>query len=228
MQSTLSNEAQQSIRNFLKGHTLVRGLGNKQNACSIAAINLALSGRLTDEVPSCMSEIIGYWIVRIQDSMPNEIRNSDEWRNLLPLAAGTGRELEAERFRDIINWYWDMMPACQDTASRFGIGEIWSEATAKKDASALLKEMDYRKAKGIQAQVRERANRVAIASVDSVKKFRSGHESMYYAGAWVAGGVIAMIELCCVDLVYQEEVRAEFWRKIDPAGLLAKLIAVES
>jgi hypothetical protein len=71
--------------------TLPSGLGTEESACSIAAINLALTGELTDDIPDCMSEVIGRWIIPTQDAMPAELRNSPRWKSLLPLAAGTGQ-----------------------------------------------------------------------------------------------------------------------------------------
>lgn len=35
--------------------------GAKHEACSIAAINLALSGHLTDDIPECMLPVISRW-----------------------------------------------------------------------------------------------------------------------------------------------------------------------
>jgi len=74
--STITLEQQQAIAAKLASMHLPSGLGDEEAACSIAAINLALSGKLTDEIPDCMSEVIGKWIIRIQDSMPDDMRNS--------------------------------------------------------------------------------------------------------------------------------------------------------
>lgn len=88
-------ETQTKIAELLKNCHPTSGLGqNEHEACSIVAINLALTGKLTDEIPDCMSPVIGNWIIRIQDAMPEEMRNSEEWKSLLPFAAGTGREFE--------------------------------------------------------------------------------------------------------------------------------------
>src|SRR5690606_14402171 len=97
------------------------GLGSRERACSIAAINLALSGDLTDDIPECMSPTIGRWIIQVQDTMPAEIRNSAEWRGLLPLAAGTGREHEEERRAVILDWMWGtVLPSLQGLADERG------------------------------------------------------------------------------------------------------------
>ena len=49
----------QRIADFLAEHQLSSGLGTAEEPCSIAAINLALTGRLTDDIPQCMSPVIG-------------------------------------------------------------------------------------------------------------------------------------------------------------------------
>ena len=108
----LTTEQQTAIADRLASMHLPSGLGDEENACSIAAINLALTGELTDDIPSCMSEVIGQWIIKIQDSMPDEMRNSLEWKLLLPLAAGTGREKEKERLQIILDWMWGTGSTC--------------------------------------------------------------------------------------------------------------------
>lgn len=233
MQSTLSNEAQQSIRDFLKGHTLSRGVGNKESACSIAAINLALDGRLTDEIPNCMSQIIGNWIIRVQDSMPDEIRNGDEWRNLLPFAAGTGRKSERARLEAILNWYWELMPEGQEAADRFGIGVMWSNAIKARDTTELKKFTGdgYRNVRQIGvrhfANAMDEAFHVASASENVWERFDKQAAYMYLQGAWIAGGIVSMVDLSCIGMYPQEKIRAKLWKKIDPVGMLKKLIDTE-
>lgn len=233
MQSTLSSEAQQSIRDFLKGYTLSRGVGNKKSACSIAAINLALDGRLTDTIPNCMSQVVGNWIIRVQDAMPDEIRNGDEWRNLLPFAAGTGRKSERARLEAILNGYWDLMPEGQEAADRFGIGIMWSNAVKTRDTTELRKftasgfwnirqiERNFQKAM-------DEAGNVASASDQVWERFDNQSNYMYLLGAWIAGGVISIVDLSCIGMNPKDEIREMLWKKIDPVGLLAKLIEIES
>ena len=95
----ITQEQKDAIAAKVNGMTLPSGVGTKESACSIAAINLALTGRLTDRIPDCMSEVVGKWIIVVQDAMPDKMRNSPAWKSLLPLAAGTGREREPERER---------------------------------------------------------------------------------------------------------------------------------
>ena len=131
--STLTPEQQASIAKKLEGMHLPSGLGNEHSACSIAAINLALYGRLTDEIPDCMSEVIGRWIIVVQGAMPGEVRNSERWKSLLPLAAGTGREQEQERLEIILSWMWGtVLPRLQPLADQQGFGKQWQQMTTER------------------------------------------------------------------------------------------------
>lgn len=113
------------------------GLGTPDNPCSIAAINLALTGELTDRIPACMSPVIGKWIIAAQDAMPDEIRNSGEWRTLLPLAAGTGRTHEPKRLALILDWMWGtVLPQFTPMAEPLGFGRQWSTMCISRTSRA--------------------------------------------------------------------------------------------
>lgn len=106
----LTAEQSKDLTDLLSRVELGEGLGTKSRPCSIAAVNLALYGRLTDEVPDCMSLVIGNWIILVQDLMPHGTRNCREYKiDLLPLAAGTGRDWEKEeaRFNLLADWMWE-------------------------------------------------------------------------------------------------------------------------
>ena len=136
--STLTPEQTQRITDYLDVHpTLAIGVGTEESACSVAAINLALTGELTDRVPDCMSEVIGSWIIGVQDVMPADIRNSPEWRALLPLAAGTGRNLERERLTVILDWMWGtVLPVVQPVTDARGFGTEWGTMLTARTADA--------------------------------------------------------------------------------------------
>jgi hypothetical protein len=92
----LTRHAYQRITTVLARVTLPRGVGGqtdeqtkKLTACSIAAINLALTGSLVDQTPACMNRHLASWIINVQDNMRETERNALRWRILLPDAAGT-------------------------------------------------------------------------------------------------------------------------------------------
>jgi hypothetical protein len=128
MSSTLTHEEEQQIVEWLADHpTLTQGVGTEEAACSVAAWNLALTGTLTDKIPDCASEVIGRWIIGVQDSCPPEhCRRDTEWLRLLPLAAGTGRAHEAERLAIVLDWMLGtVLPSVQRVADKNEFGEQW-------------------------------------------------------------------------------------------------------
>lgn len=132
--STISREQQQKIADWLATHQLPVGLGTEESACSIAAINLSLTGELTDRIPDCMSRVIGRWIIHTQDALPTEIRNGTEWKRLLPFAAGTGRSHEKARHAMVREWLWTVvLPELQGVADNRGFGTEWAAMLIAKD-----------------------------------------------------------------------------------------------
>ena len=131
----MSDALQKTVAEFLRDKTLVSGLGTDESPCSIAAINLALTGKLTDSVPECMSAVIGNTIIVLQDAMPDAMRNSDTWRTLLPLAAGSGRQHEAQRLTVLLDWLWSVaLPQVQPVADANGFGGEWAYMCREKSA----------------------------------------------------------------------------------------------
>jgi hypothetical protein len=128
---------EQAIADYFANRTIPSGLGTRESACSIAGINLALTGTLTDKIPDCMSEVIGHWIIVIQDSMLSSIRNSARWKSLLPYAAGTGRNKETERLAIILDWMWGtVLPSVQTTADERGFRAEWETMLTERTAYA--------------------------------------------------------------------------------------------
>jgi hypothetical protein len=102
--------------------------GDGENASILDAINFALSGQNTVDIPE-MSRVIGYWLAYIEIDMPASIAQSRRWQALMPFAADSGRELETERLAMIFDWIWDaVMPIFQPVADRVGFGPQWHEA----------------------------------------------------------------------------------------------------
>ena len=137
MTTVWTQEADARLRNYLASHELVVGIGTEESACSVAAINLALTAELTDTIPMCMSKVIGQWMIVVQDAMPWEIRNSSGWKCLLPMAAGTGREREEERLALIMDWMWGtVLPDLQSVADQGGFGAEWRTMCVEKSLDA--------------------------------------------------------------------------------------------
>jgi len=136
--SNLGKKEEEAIREKLSKMILCAGIGNEDSACSLAAINLALSGRLTDDIPDCMSEAIGSWIIRVQDEMPADMRNSVQWKALLPYAAGTGRQYEKERVALMLDWMWcKVVPTLNPYADRNNFLAEWDAVRSLKSVDAV-------------------------------------------------------------------------------------------
>ena len=137
MTTVWTQEADARLRDYLASHELVAGSGTEESACSVAAINLALTEKLTDAIPKCMSKVIGQWMMVVQDVMPSEMRNSSMWKCLLPMAAGTGREREEERLALIMDWMWGtVLPDLQSVAYQGGFGAEWRTMCLEKSPDA--------------------------------------------------------------------------------------------
>lgn len=203
---------QQKIAAFLETHELSSGLGSESKPCSIAAINLALTGKLTDKIPDCMSRVIGRWIIAVQDTVPHDVRNSVRWKALLPAAAGTGRGHEQERCALILAGMFDRaLPSLQGLADEKGFGAEWRNMLTLKTYEA--------------AYGAFRAARAAGAYADAADAADAAY------GAARAVAVAARAE----DAAAEDAAAAEcaygatgFWQGADPCELLEQLIAVSA
>jgi hypothetical protein len=210
--SAITPKQQASIAKKLAGMHLSSGLGDEHSACSIAAINLALYGRLTDEIPGCMSEVIGRWVIVVQDAMPGALRNSARWKSLLPLAAGTGREQEQERLDIILDWMWDIvLPSLQPLADQHGFGAQWQKMTTERTAESANAAANA--AAGV-ARATWAAEEAARAEVEAA---RAEVEAAVAATTWVTAWAAEAAEA-----------EAEAWENFDPCELLERLIKIDS
>lgn len=131
----LTTEQSKSLTDLLSRVELGKGIGTEDSPCSIAAINIALSGELTDKIPDCMSLVIGQWIIEVQDKMPHATRNCRQWKELLPLAAGTGREREKEeaRFSLLADWMWErVLPLISTEGWPAEVVGVWEKTLSER------------------------------------------------------------------------------------------------
>lgn len=194
------------LRDYLSCHHLPVGRGTRESACSITAINLAVNGRLTDEIPKCMSEVVGSWIRSAQDVMPSVVRNSEGWKSLLPLAAGTGRDpvKERERLGLILEWMWGALALMQPVADKGGYGVAWAR------------------------MVEERTTAAADAAADAAAAFADAAAGGICARRAAAAATTADAgqATALVGSIAAYDPSLDFWAKADPVALLAKLVRV--
>jgi hypothetical protein len=242
--STITVEQQTAIASKLAGMHLPSGLGNQHSACSLAAINLALSGKLTDDIPDCMSEVIGRWIIVAQDAMPDDVRNSERWKSLLPLAAGTGRGNERERLDIILDWMWGtVLPSVQPIADQQGFGKQWQKMTTERTVeaanaaaraaaagtagwgagAAARATATWREAMAAGAAAEAAAARAVAAEEAAGAAVWSAR-----ATAWAARAVAAATGAATAAAEVAEVARAEAWANFDPCALLERLIRIDN
>ena len=152
---------------YLATHTLAQGLGNEQSACTLAAINLAMSGKLTDKIPACMSKVLGKAAIALQDAMPDEMRNSARYKALIPDMPGTGRAQEQERLAILLDWMWSVvLPQIQPIADERGFGAQWQSMCRKKTAAAARAAARAARFAADAALAADAAARAAVARAD--------------------------------------------------------------
>jgi hypothetical protein len=189
-----------NLETYLASHVLSCGLGKEESACTLAAINLAMSGRLTDAIPVCMSAVLGKAAIDLQDAMPNEMRNSQRYKSIIPDMPGTGRALEQERLSIMLDWMWSVvLPQIQPIADNGGFGVEWRlmchDRTADAAARAAARAADAR------------AYAAAYAAVDAAAHYAASYDARAYAA----------------DARAYAAARADFWTAIDPIGVLERM-----
>lgn len=218
--TTITKEQQQAIATLLETMTLPNGLGTEESACSIAAINLALTGELTDKIPNCMSVVIGRWIIGVQDSMPRKMRNSAEWKRLLPLAAGTGRHHEKERLEIILDWMWGtVLPTLQPIADSNGFGKKWRLMLQKRTAGAANAAANAAAWSSFNASTAVTAAYVTANATDAAA-YAAANATNYATAATDYAATAARTAAAASNSIDSA------WQQFNPCGLLQKLIEV--
>ena len=211
MTTVWTQEADARLRDYLASHELADGIGTEESACSVAAINLALTATVTDAIPKCMSKVIGQWMIVVQDAMPSEMRNSLDWKRLLPLAANTGGDREEERIALVMDWMWGtVLPDLQSVADQGGFGAEWRTMCVEKSPDAAWAARD--------AAWAARAAGAAATGAASAAAWDAGDD------AWDAGDA-AWAVTWAARAAGAAATGAAAWERYDPVGLLARLVA---
>ena len=197
-------QLQERIRAYLPGVELTHGVGtDAQHACTIAAINLALSGKLTDETPDCADEALCRWVILVQDAMPAEMleagdEHGDRWRALIPCIAGTRDDGREEARRELfLAWMWDQ------------IGDETVVAAVPPAARPAWETM-----------LRERTVGAAKSAAAAAKSAAAAAN----LAAYTAKSAIAAANLTDAAKSAAAAEVAAYWRRADPAGLLLRLV----
>jgi hypothetical protein len=238
--STLTPDQHQAIVATLASMpTLAEGLGTTETACSMAAINLALTGRLTDATPACMSIGVGQWIILVQDACPPTIgRDHPRWRAALPLAAGTGRHVARELARANLLRDWmfdDCLSQLQGLADTGGYGVQWAAMLVERTEKACRAVMDAcartRYDDVVAAYAGDRAAdaaRIARLATQKVAAATASARASHYGGiadaineAARASGKAAVAAIRAADAVFAAHSVAPHVVRDDPAAARA-------
>ena len=214
--TTFTPEARQKLEHYLATHDLPEGVGTEESACSLAAINLAMTGVLTDDIPDCMSRVLGKAVISLQDAMPDEIRNSERYKQWLPNAAGTGRDLEDERLAVLLDWMWGtVLPKLQPLADKKGFGSEWSEMCEKRTFVA-ARAAARAAADALAFTLADAAADAAAYGAHAAHAADAADSAAYAATTYAAYATYAAAYASDAD-------PSMFWRDIDPIGVLERM-----
>ena len=215
-------EVKQKLEHYLTNHDLPAGLGSEDSACSVAAINLALTGELTDEIPPCMSKVLGCATILLQDAMPHDMRNSRRYKEWLPKAAGTGRDHEQERLEILLEWMWSVvLPKLQPVADLNGFGAEWAAMCRERTSCAASAAADTATDAAYAAYASDAASRAAAHAAYAAD---ADTASYAYADAADAAADAATNAAAYADAVNS----STFWQDVDPIGVLERMTYLDT
>lgn len=219
MSRVLTAETIAEIREAFASSDLVLGAGVGRvdgPRCTIAEINLILTGELTDHPHPCISDVIRQWVMRVQDDMPSALRNAPAWREAAVGIAGSaaGRAVERGRRALILDWMWD---ALADEAllkvvpadNRPSWDAMLRDRTSAAADTAFIECF-------VAGFIAEVASRAAIAV--------SSPERVGTSVADAAAAVDAAASAAYTANAAGPGARTDFWERRDPAGLLTRMI----
>ena len=179
---------------YLETHNLPSGLGDEESACTLAAIRLAYDGKLKDDVIDCMSPVLGKAAMNLQDAMPDGMRNSARYKNLIPNMPGTGREREAERLDILIDWLRTVvLPQLQPIADKGGFGVEWRHMCEVKTPDAAAAAAAYANAANA-AYAANAANAAYAAAHAARAAAHAAHAALAADAFWEAADPIGVLE----------------------------------
>jgi hypothetical protein len=236
MTQTFTQEHKAKLEEYLATHTLSKWLGSPESACSIAAINLAMTGTLTDDTPDCMSEVLGAATIRLQDAMPDEMRNSMRYKALLPDMAGTHREHERERLGILMEWLWSVVfPQLQPLADKSVFGAEWEAmcklktsvaASAAASAAFAAAEADTHAAEAdtyADAYVSADAAAEAASAYEAASEYVSASEYDFASASAARAADAAAEAAASAADADAAAASADFWETVDPIGVLERM-----
>lgn len=131
---TDTGEEVSELVEYLKDHELSMGLRSENGeTCSMGAINLVFRGELSDEALPGMSVVVWRWIVRVQDAYPSSMRNSPEWKALLPVAAVSPKSKEPAQIKLLLEVVFEEAIVLLNTPRLNGYQHEWEGMVREKN-----------------------------------------------------------------------------------------------
>ena len=222
-------ENRADLQAYLDTHEIAQGLGDKESACTLAAINIAMTGKRTHDIPECMSESLGRFVIVLQGSMSNEMRNSARYKRLVVDMPGTGRGQERERADIALEWMWSVvLPELQALADKGRFGAAWRNMLDKRtpDAAAdAAKAAAYAGAYAVDvaAHVAYAARAARSAAADAARAAEAGAHAAAVAArtahvAYAARAAYANAHAAAADVGFR--------RRVDLIGVLERMTHV--
>jgi hypothetical protein len=126
---TITQAQLKAIQTRFATHETCHGVGDMVSASTVANFNIAMTGKVTDSRPDCMSKVCHAFIIRLQNKIPLYRLNSPAYRAIAPYLAGTGNAYEAERLAIILRWMRDtVLPLLEGVPDMHNYAKRWLEA----------------------------------------------------------------------------------------------------
>ena len=140
--------------------------------------------------------------------MPDDMRNSARYRDMLITAPGTGRDKEQKRLEVLMDWVWGtVLPQVQPIADNNGFGGEWQTMCEKRTFAAT-------------AAAEDAANAAYLSLYEEVD---AAEDAAYAAEDAAAAAEDAAAQAAAAASIIG---RNDFWQEVDPIGVLERMIAV--
>lgn len=118
---------------FLKDLRLVAGVGNLKagEACTESALQLALTGKLTDDRHPCVDPLIHKWVMNVQDRLDNATLNGP-WKDIAPMVVGTIDVPDS--LNRIMTTMWDALSEMTFASAKVNVA--WKDMLTARTATA--------------------------------------------------------------------------------------------
>jgi hypothetical protein len=130
------DQQKEQISNILKETDITPSHISPFRCNTLWAINMGMTNEDSDEIPGCMSTIIGIFIKMMEKYAEKSLLNSAEYKDLIVISAFTGKDpiQEKKRLEILFEYIWKtVFPYVQPIAEKHGFGDYWKGLNDGKD-----------------------------------------------------------------------------------------------